>query len=411
MKCKFDQCSKHGTYGIPGDKTVVYCKAHAKNDMIDVKSKRCIEDGCNKQPSYGLPGDKKATYCKEHAKNDMIDVKSKRCIEDGCNKQPSYGMLGDKKATYCKAHAKNDMIDVKSKRCIEDGCDTMPSYGLPGDKIATYCKAHAKADMIDVKHKRCIEDGCDTMPVYGLPGDKIATYCKAHAKAADMIDIKHKRCIEDGCDTRPTYGLPGDKIAMYCKAHAKNNMLDIKNKRCETCKTTRSNRSYLPNCSRCHFYLNPNDPRIRNYKTKEHAFMYPVADSYPDIILDKTVHGGCSKRRPDGLIDCLTHSIIIEIDENQHIGYESICDNRRTMELFTDLGSRPLIFIRLNPDSYKINNKRVNGVFKLSKSGELTMNNKEFAHRYAALLDAVDTAAKTKPCRDLSYVKLFYSDD
>jgi hypothetical protein len=44
--------------------------------------------------------------------------------------------------------------------------------------------------------------------------------------------------------------------------------------------------------------------------------------------------------------------IVIEIDENQHADYDCSCENKRLMELSQDLGHRPVIFIRFNPDEY-----------------------------------------------------------
>ncbi len=130
------------------------------------------------------------------------------------------------------------------------------------------------------------------------------------------------------------------------------------------------------------------------------------------MILDKLVKGGCSKRRPDGLLDCLTHSIIVEIDEGQHIVYNSLCNNRRNMELFTDLGNRPIVFIRLNPDSYKLNNgKHIKGVFTVSKSGELQMNKKEFEKRKTALFETVEQYLVQCPDKTISTIELFYSNE
>ena len=43
---------------------------------------------------------------------------------------------------------------------------------------------------------------------------------------------------------------------------------------------------------------------------------------------------------------------IVEIDENQHIEYDCSCENKRIMELSQDVGHRPIIFIRFNPDDY-----------------------------------------------------------
>lgn len=47
------------------------------------------------------------------------------------------------------------------------------------------------------------------------------------------------------------------------------------------------------------------------------------------------------------------HTIVIEIDENQHEDYECSCENKRLMELFQDAGgNRPFTMIRFNPDEY-----------------------------------------------------------
>ncbi len=329
----------------------------------------CQFDGCNKQSTYGLEW-KKATHCKEHASDNMMDVVNKRCLFSGCNKQSSYGLEWGK-ATHCKEHASDNMMDVVSKRCLFSGCNSRPTYGLEWKK-ATHCKEHASEDMMDVVSKRCLFNGCNKSSTYGLEWGK-ATHCKEHA-SDDMMDVKNKRCVFPLC-------------------------------------VTSANPKYSSYCARCYFYLNPDDPRIRNYKTKEHAFMIPLSEHYPEMVLDKVIQGGCSKRRPDGLLDRLTHSIIIEIDEDQHISYDSLCNNRRNMELFTDLGNRPVVFIRLNPDSYKVNGKCIKGVFTQSKSGELKINKKEFEKRKAALFDTVEQYLTQCPDKAISMIELFYSTE
>ena len=41
----------------------------------------------------------------------------------------------------------------------------------------------------------------------------------------------------------------------------------------------------------------------------------------------------------------------VEIDENQHTNYS--CENKRTMEIFNDLGRRPLVMIRFTVATIK----------------------------------------------------------
>ncbi len=343
------------------------------------------------------------------------------CKAIDCTKRSSYGLPDDKKATYCKSHALKGMIDIVSKQCLEPDCTKQPSYGLSDDKKATYCKKHASDDMINIKHKRCLDLECAKGPSYGLPDDKKATYCKSHALKG-MIDIKNKRCLDPDCPTRPNFGFPDDKRATYCKSHALEGMINIVNKLCETCNSTRINPKYNPNCSRCHFYLNPDDPRIRNYKTKEQAYMTALLEklreqSSPECSallsqfkLDKIIDGGCSRRRPDGFLDLLTHVIIIEIDENEHKSYDDTCNNRRTMELSQDVGHRPIVFIRLNPDSYTLNDKRMKGSFSLTKSGELKVVKKEFSKRLNSLIESVETYIIAKPEKTISVEYLYFTE-
>ncbi len=403
--CLYDGCTKYASFGLEWKKAT-HCRDHASEDMYDVKNKRCLYDDCNKQPTYGLEWGK-ATHCKDHASDDMMNVVSKRCLYDGCNSRPNFGLEWNK-ATHCKEHASDNMYDVKHKRCSFSGCDTRPTFGLESNR-ATHCKEHASDGMMDVKSKRCQIDDCNKIPSYGLEWRK-AIYCSKHA-SSNMFDVVSKRCKFPLCNKIPSYGLESKK-ATHCKEHASDDMVDVISKRCEfpLCDTT-ANPKYSSYCARCYFFLSPNDPRIRNYKTKEHAFMIPLSEQYPEIILDSVVRGGCSKRRPDGLLDRLTHSIIVEIDEDQHVGYDSLCNNRRNMELFTDLGNRPVVFIRLNPDSYKVNGKCIKGVFTQSKSGELKINKKEFEKRKAALFDTVEQYLTQCPDKAISMIELFYSTE
>ena len=72
---------------------------------------------------------------------------------------------------------------------------------------------------------------------------------------------------------------------------------------------------------------------------------------------DKIIKNTCNSRRPDFFIELLTHVIIFAIDENQHKYYNEECERRRIDELYTGFADRPIIFIRFNPDKYKIKMK------------------------------------------------------
>ena len=140
------------------------------------------------------------------------------------------------------------------------------------------------------------------------------------------------------------------------------------------------NKKYDNYCRFCYVHLFPDTPLTRNFKTKESSVVESIKFDFPDLtwISDKTVFDGCSKRRPDLLLDLGYQVIIIEIDENQHIDYDTTCENKRTMEISQDLNFRPIIFIRFNPDEYinesgnKITSCWLSGNIKKSKQVEWT---------------------------------------
>ena len=133
-------------------------------------------------------------------------------------------------------------------------------------------------------------------------------------------------------------------------------MVNVVAKRClsEWCYTFSQNDKYDGYCLPCFMHLFPDKPVSRNYKTKEYAVVESVKTENPDVdwVADKRVNGGCSKRRPDLLLDLGYQVIIVEVDENQHTYYDCSCQNKRIMELSQDAGHRPIVFIRFNPDKY-----------------------------------------------------------
>ncbi|CAN0532641.1 unnamed protein product, partial [Laminaria digitata] len=46
--------------------------------MVDVRNKSCLHDSCTKRPGYNFKGTK-AAYCRQHAGDGMVDVRSKHC--------------------------------------------------------------------------------------------------------------------------------------------------------------------------------------------------------------------------------------------------------------------------------------------------------------------------------------------
>jgi len=145
--------------------------------------------------------------------------------------------------------------------------------------------------------------------------------------------------------------------------------------------STRAIKKYEGYCLSC-FVNNPENAGktvVRNYKTKERHVVTYIQQNFPeyDWIHDKKINGGCSKRRPDLMLDLLTHVIVVEVDENQHKYYDSICNNMRTMQLSQDNAHRPSVFIRFNPDGYTKEGEKVPSCFYLNSLGVCVVSKKQ----------------------------------
>ncbi len=404
-KGKCPTCNKQANFGFAKTDEQLYCSKDKKDGMIDVKSKRCIKDNCTKQPVFNKQGETKALYCSDHKDDGMIDVKSKRCIKDNCTKIPNFNKAGETKALYCSDHKDDEMIDIKHKRCIKDNCTKHPIYNKQGETKALYCSMHKDDEMINVKSKRCIKDNCTKIPNFNKAGETKALYCFDHKKDK-MIDVRNKRCEHENCTKRPNFNKVGETKALYCSTHKKDRMIDVKSKRCVLCNMICSKKKYDWYCFGCYCYTFPDKAIVRNHKTKENQIMADLLKIYPNIVRDSRISGGCSKRRPDGLIQLDDYNIIIEIDENQHNATGYSCENKRTMEIFQDLGNSPLTVIRFNPDKFA----KEQSLFMTTKAtGELCIRNqKKYDAELAKLVEVIKFHIVTRPDSEINSVLLRY---
>lgn len=214
-----------------------------------------------------------------------------------------------------------------------------PTYRLTALPPASYC-VHGK------KRYTCKECGG-------------AYFCE-HAKQQHMCDVcggagmcPHGKqryacseCLGKGICSHGVHrqSCPPCGGSKVCRGHVSHQT------QCHTLGSVR----YSGYCVRCFMHLFPDQPVARNWKTKESAVVAHVEAAYADVhwVWDKRIADGCSLRRPDLLCDLGSHVVVVEVDENQHEAYDTSCENKRLMELSSDIGHRPLVLIRFNPDRY-----------------------------------------------------------
>jgi hypothetical protein len=205
--------------------------------------------------------------------------------------------------------------------------------------------------------------------------------------------------------------------SVFCK-HGKYKQLCSECGGSALCKTplceTRGNPKYEKYCVYCYVNLFPDKKLSRNYKTKEIAVADFVRENFSKYTWrhDKKVQDGCSRYRPDLLLDMATHILIIEIDEKKHTSYDCSCENKRLMSLSQDLQHRPIVLIRFNPDSYKNEKGRLIkscwkadrfGILKISKLKKI-----EWEERLNCLKNQIEYWSQNKTDKILEIVELFY---
>jgi hypothetical protein len=406
--CKENCCKTQPIFNFKNEIKALYCARHKKDGMVDVKNKSCIHESCKTRPNYNIEGEKIALFCATHKKDGMVDVKNKTCVE--CKKQPVFNIEGEKPALYCATHKKEGMLDVISKTCLQ--CKKRPVFNVKKEVFGLYCLEHKKEGMVDVKNKSCIYEGCTTRPNYNIEGQKKALYCVLHKKE-QMIDIKNKKCNFNNCKKQPKFNIKGKKNALFCVSHKKEGMIDVKSKMCksEWC-STQVTYKYDGYCLHCYIHLFPDKQVSHNYKTKEYAVVEYIKTNIPNNwVADKIIQGGCSKRRPDLLLDIEHQVIIIEVDENQHIDYDCSCENKRLMELSQDIGHRPIVFIRFNPDSYKKNEKNIKSCWSINGNGICVISKSkkdEWNERLNVLVEQTNYWIHNKTNKTIEIVQLFY---
>ena len=392
-------------------------------DLINLKinkkkCRECLNKDCKVGAMFNYTNYKeinirKNIYCSKHKLENMIDVENKKCIS--CKiKNPIFNYENEKNTLYCVVCKLENMIDIKHKKCII--CKIKrPMYNYENKNKPIYCSNCKLVNMVDINNKRCIS--CKIKyPAFNYENEKISLYC-GDCKLPNMINIKNKKCIN--CNNkRPSCNYEGKKYALYCRDCKLTDMIDIINKRCKThlCDTI-IGKKYKGYCLRCFIHNFPDSKIIRDYGTREIKVTEFIKKEFNNlnIIYNKQIQGGCSDHRPDIFIDCLTHSVIIEVDEHQHKrgdSYSTRCEIRRVNELFTSLANRPIIFIRFNPDSYK--NKRgklIKSCFEYTKDRGLPKAIMKTLHpRLNKLKEEIEKNINIIPNSNITTIKLFYDD-
>jgi hypothetical protein len=146
---------------------------------------------------------------------------------------------------------------------------------------------------------------------------------------------------------RPAFTDAGDNIPKRCEDCRQEGDWNVAMRECDTCKEMRFVNEDLFDCDDCHYWNTARPYKERELMVKaildEAGVEYTTYNDRPE--------GSCNNYRPDFTFDCGAHTVVLEVDENQHMGYPEECERIRMFNIFQDLGMRT-VFIRFNPDAY-----------------------------------------------------------
>ena len=374
-------------------------------------SRKCIEEGCTTSPSYNIEGQIKRLYCSIHGKEKgMINIKSKKCehnkFKSICKECSSSAFCEhNKRKRYCKecdgsAFCKHDKFKSYCKDC---GGVSICEHNKQKSKCK-YCRGVSICQH-NIEKSQCKDCGGSAICEH----KKRKSYCKDCHGSSICKHNKFKSLCKE-CDGSAF--CEHNKFKSLCKDCGGSGL--CKSSWC----STQVRKKYDGYCLYCYMNLFPDKPVARNYKTKEYSVVEYIKTTFSefDWTADKKVRDGCSRRRPDLLLDLGYQIIIVEIDENQHIDYDCSCENKRIMELSQDVGHRPIVFIRFNPDDYMKETKNVTSCWGLDKKGICGIKKskkKEWDERLKALEEQIKywTDPLNKTEKTIEVIQLFYDTE
>ena len=289
----------------------------------------------------------------------------------------------------------SDEINVCRKKriypkCLEHGIQKRRCLPCGGTQTHKRCKDHNRqiSHCIPCGGKRYSNSRC-------LEHNRRLSYCSP-CGGKKMIA---KRCTEHGKHLQ--YCLPcggSVKVTKKCKH-------ELRRDRCRDCGggslcsscllTQVSHKGAI--CSRC-------DPKaVTRSPVKEASVAAYLAkwaseglikayDSWNKTAADSSTTA-CGRFRPDFGWNCITHTVMLEVDEHQHTAYNAKCEFQRMCSLVGAFGG-PIHIVRFNTDAFKIAGKRCN----IGRS-----------YRLPLLLQRLQHALTTPPTALITVEYLYYS--
>jgi hypothetical protein len=196
--------------------------------------------------------------------------------------------------------------------------------------------------MVNVTSTRCQAPSCRALATYGKDEYHRAQFCVEHKNDTSVCIADALRCSREGCTQQYEFVVETEEGAgKVCLAHAPPQYEMALKRMCKYC-DIREDVPFV--CQSC---------RHRMHK-KEHAVVRHLRRTIDvPFVYDESPGFECTRKRPDIRFETPTHDVIVEVDENQHRGYEEQCECARISEIVGAIGGKSVVFVRYNPDDVR----------------------------------------------------------
>jgi hypothetical protein len=282
------------------------------------------------------------------------------CTFENCRIRGIYG-IKQQQPTRCKVHKLDGMVTRSTQYCehnkIRSRCkDCKGGCICEHDKRSSQCKECGGSQIF--KHEKQ-SSHCRECNGGGIcEHDKVRSRCK---KCKGGCICEHDKIRSQCKECGGSQICKHEKQCSHCRICSPNSKYF-----CLECHYTTGNKKYKGYCVPCYVYKFPDDPisneaRLKHAELKVKAFL---AIEFPGIFThnSRIWLGDCSapyRRFIDFYVIIGNTLFVIEVDERQHRRYDIADEQARINEILHNIGvDKKMVFIRYNPDSYKVNGKQ-----------------------------------------------------
>jgi hypothetical protein len=204
----------------------------------------------------------------------------------------------------------------------------------------------------------------------------------------------------------------GFVLVEKCNKHIENGMINLIDNGdvCESCflKKIKKDNKHNQMCIECYNKINNDEI---NYKNKEISIKQFLTNSIPEytFINDKRIKFSIHiPYRPDFQLEIDNKLIVVEVDEKQHIKYNTEQEENRNISIKNacEINNKKLIIIRFNPDNYKKGKNKVPSPWKNNK----LQDECAWLNRLNSLKETILFNIKNDNDNNYIITKLFYDE-